>query len=293
MRDAFFQTLADVADADPRVMLLSADLGYKLFDNFHARCPGRFLNMGVAEANMIGVAAGLALAGKRPFAYSIATFATARCLEQIRIDLCEMHLPVVVVGVGAGYAYGPNGPTHHAVDDIALMRSLPSMTVVVPCDPRETAAAVRALLDRGGPAYLRLGRSSDPTLPGTERFTLGVPNLLRKGHGIALVTCGSIAAEVLEAAEVVGDPAVFSVHTVKPLGLGGLGDYDHVFVIEEHGPCGGLYEAVAGEIRHPSLHRISAPDRFHRRIGSTSFLRRASGLDSASIAKRILDTVGK
>jgi transketolase len=299
MRDAFVRTLTTLACDDPRVVLLTADLGFKLFDDFERTCPGRFFNLGVAEANMISVAAGLALDGKRPFVYSIVPFVTARCLEQIRNDACEMELPVTVVGVGGGYAYGPNGSTHHGVDDIGMMRTLPGMTVIAPCDPRETAAAVRATLDQQGPVYLRLGRSNDPILPGTDQpFSIGTPTVLRRGKSIALVACGAIAAEALRAADDLArdtlDPAVLSAHTVKPLGalVQHLRPYDAVFVVEEHGPHGGLFEAISGAMADAGwpavrLYRICAPDRFHRLVGSSSFLRAASGIDAAAISATV------
>ena len=299
MRDAFVSALTALAAGDPRVILLTADLGFKLFDEFARLYPGRFFNVGVAEANMISIAAGLALDGKRPFAYSIVPFVTARCLEQIRLDLCEMELPVTVVGVGGGYAYGPNGPSHHGIDDIGMMRSLPGMTVIAPCDPRETAAVVRATLGVRGPVYLRLGRANDPILPGTDAdFALSVPNVLRSGKTVLLLACGAIAAEALCAAETLArnglDVAVFSAHTVKPLGalVDRVAEYEIVFVVEEHGPHGGLFEAIAGALaERPQLrvrlHRICAPDRFHHRVGSSSFLRAASGLDAAAIASTV------
>lgn len=303
MRDAFVRALTALAVDDPRFVLLTADLGFKLFDDFATRCPGRFFNAGVAEANMISVAAGLALDGRRPFVYSIVPFVTARCLDQIRIDLCEMKLPVTLVGVGGGYAYGPNGPSHHGIDDIGILRSQPGMTVIAPCDPRETAAAVRAIADLPGPAYLRLGRAKDPVLPGTgEGFTLGEPTVLRKGSAVILLACGAIASEALQAAELLErhglDPAVASAHTVKPLGSlpDSLASYRAVFVVEEHGPHGGAFEAIAGALAakpapRPVLHQICAPDTFHHRSGSVAFLRRASGLDAAAIADTIVRTL--
>jgi len=303
MRDAFVRTLTDLAEGDPRVLLLTADLGFKLFDDFERRCPGRFFNMGVAEANMISVAAGLALDGRRPFTYSIVPFITARCLEQIRNDACEMGLPVTLVGVGGGYAYGPNGSTHHGVDDIGMMRALPGMTVIAPCDPREVAGAVRATLAQPGPVYLRLGRSGDPLLPGTDGdFAIGAPTLLRRGSQIALLACGAIATEALGAAEMLADsgldPAVFSVHTVKPLGslMASLAAYEVAFVVEEHGPHGGLFEAIAGAMAETdrsalTLRRIGTPDRFHHLVGSSAFLRKASGLDAAAISATVTRTM--
>src|SRR5260370_29105354 len=161
MRAAFVRGLTAAARLDPRIMLLTSDLGYKIFDAFAGEFPGRLLNVGVAEGNMIGVAAGLALGGMRPFTYSIAPFATLRCLEQIRNDVCYHNLPVTIVGVGGGYSYGHNGPTHHALEDIAVMRVLPNMTVVCPGDPIETELAVAAAAAHGRPLYLRIGRAGD------------------------------------------------------------------------------------------------------------------------------------
>jgi transketolase len=301
MRDTFVDELTRLAHGDPRIMFLTADLGYKLFDNFAARYPGRFLNMGISEANMVSVAAGLAMRGWRPVTYSMAPFATARCLEQIRIDVCEMCLPVLVVGVGAGYAYGVNGATHHGVDDVGTMRAMPGMTVLSPCDPAETRGALRAAMALEGPAYLRLGRSGEPNLTDPhEPFVLGQPSVLRKGKSVGILACGPVAKEALDAAVLLVkhrlDPMVLSVHTVKPIdGLAAFvreNNLKHLFVVEEHGPCGGLAEALAIELAdaedRPTLMRISAPDRFFREVGSRQFLYRAAGLDAESIARKIL-----
>jgi transketolase len=163
-------------------MLLTADLGFKVFDEFVARFPTRFVNVGVAEATMIGVAAGLAMGGYRPFVYSIAPFVTLRCFEQVRDDICYNDVPVTVVGVGGGYSYGSNGATHHALEDIAAMRNLPGMTVICPGDPIETDLAVQAIGFHAGPTYLRLGRAGDPaahTTPPT--FRIGEAITVRRG----------------------------------------------------------------------------------------------------------------
>jgi len=305
MRDAFVQELTAIAATDPRVMLLTGDLGFKLFDDFAARCPGRFLNMGVSEANMTSVAAGLALAGWRPVTYSIVPFATVRCLEQVRNDICNMELPVLVTGVGGGYAYGVNGATHHGVDDVAVMRTLPGMTVLTPCDPPETRGALQAIFRQLGPCYLRLGRNKEPHLTrADEPFELGVPRVLRPGREIALLASGPIAVEVLSAAKLLApaglDPWILSVHTVKPLdGLVAWIDRHkprHLFVIEEHGPCGSLGEALAGALAdrepHPPLTRLSAPDRFLYKVGSQAYLRREVGLDSEALAGSIARRLG-
>lgn len=290
MRDAFIQALTEVALADRRVILLTGDLGYKLFDDFAARCPGRFLNLGVSEANMTSVAAGLALVGWRPVTYSIVPFVTVRCLEQIRNDVCNMELPVLVAGVGGGYAYGVNGATHHGIDDVAVMRSLPGMTVLTPCDPPETRAAVHAVFRQSGPCYLRLGRNKEPHLTrADDPFELGTPRVLRPGREVAVLASGPVAAEALQAARLLApaglDPWVLSVHTVKPLAgvVAWIDQHDprHLFVIEEHGPCGGLAEGLAGALADREPHRpltsLTAPDHFFHKVGSQAFLRRAAG----------------
>jgi len=298
MREAFVRAITEAAGRDSRIMLLTADLGYKLFDDFARRCPGRFLNMGVCEANMVSVAAGLALEGKRPFTYSIVPFATLRCLEQIRNDVCNMALPVVVVGVGAGFAYGVNGPTHHGVDDLAAMRALPGMTVVCPCDPRETGAAVSALLEHAGPGYLRLGRAGEPILPGTDGpLRLGQPTVLREGKDLAVLVTGALAGEVLRSAALLAEqglnPLVLSVHTLKPLeglqGILGSRRIRHVVTVEEHGPCGGLFEAFCAAIARwssrPTVVGLHAPDAFQHACSSQRAMWKELGLEAAAIER--------
>lgn len=304
MRDAFFNELERAAADDRRIVFMTADLGYKLFDAFAARHPERFMNMGVCEANMISIAAGLAIEGLRPITYSIVPFATARCLEQIRDDVCGMELPVVIVGVGGGYAYGVNGPTHHGVDDVALLRALPGMTVLTPCDPLEVRGALRAALKLEGPAYLRLGRNREPTL--TDRcgnFSIGRPTVLRPGRDVALIACGPIASEALTAADLLDGHGiraqVWSAHTVKP--LDGLVEavrvarLEHVFVVEEHGRCGGLAEALSLELfgleAPPRMTPICAPDRFFHATGSQAFLRHLARIDAGAIAAVVSQTL--
>src|SRR5260370_39767678 len=163
MSTAFIRGLTDGAAKDERIVFLPGDLGFKLFDDCARRYPGRFFNVGVAEANMAGVATGLACGGRKPFIYSIVTFATLRCYEQIRNDIAYHDADVTVVGVGGGYSYGHNGPTHHALEDMGMLRMLPNMTVLAPGDPEETVACVGALARHRGPAYLRLGLAGGPS----------------------------------------------------------------------------------------------------------------------------------
>src|SRR5262245_5336881 len=164
MRDAFNAELNDIAAANPETFLLTADIGFQVFDRFRDEHPGHFINMGVAEANMIGVAAGLAMSGKFPFVYTIIPFLTMRAFEQIRVDICIQNQNVKIVGVAGVVAYGTLGPTHHSIEDFAILRALPNMTVIVPCDPLETRLAVRAAVELKGPVYVRLGKNGEPTL---------------------------------------------------------------------------------------------------------------------------------
>ena len=184
MRNAFASEIAALADKDERVVLLMGDIGNRLFNDFRAAHPERFFNCGVAEANMTSMAAGMASCGLRPFTYTITPFATTRCLEQIRVDVCYHHLPVVVVGVGAGLSYASLGATHHACEDIAFLRALPGMIVVCPADPVEVRLAMRAVLAQDQPAYIRMGKKGEPVIHKSEpKFVLGKALVRAAGPG--------------------------------------------------------------------------------------------------------------
>lgn len=297
MRNAFIRALTDAAAADERIVFLTGDLGFKLFDDFAARFPGRFMNVGVAEATMAGVAAGLALEGKKPFIYSIVPFATLRCYEQIRNDVCYHEADVTVVGVGGGYSYGPNGPTHHALEDIAVMRALPNMTVVCPGDPAETIAAVHAIAHHRGPAYLRLGRAGEPNVhPGPVSLTIGESLVLREGADVALLATGNMLATAVRVAELLDARGlaakVVSMPTVKPLDVATIDAVAAsgaiVATLEEHSLIGGFGAAVAEHLAERGaavrFRRFGAPDRFSHTCGDQEFHRAACGLDAPAIA---------
>lgn len=306
MRNAFIRGLRALAERDERVMLLTGDLGFKIFDDFARRFPKRYLNAGVAEANMIGVAAGLAMDGFHPFAYSIAPFATLRCLEQIRDDLCYHDLPATVVGVGGGFSYGPNGPTHHALEDIAVMRTLPNMTVVCPGDPVEAELAVPATATHSGPVYLRLGRAGDPVVyEQRPDFKIGRAIKVLEGTHCTLISTGGILPVVVQAAHMLRtfsiDAGVISMHTVKPLDSAVLeeccGRARPVFAIEEHGRTAGLASAISEWLveRQMSFPLVSlaARNQFAYRSGSQAFLRGQEGLTAGQIAERVLINLGQ
>ncbi len=304
MRNAFIRALTEVAGDDERIVFLTADLGFKLFDDFARRFPGRFLNVGVAEATMASVASGLALEGKKPFIYSIVPFATLRCYEQIRVDICYHEADVTVVGVGGGYSYGLNGPTHHAIEDIAVMRALPKMTVICPGDPLETAAAVHALARHRGPAYLRLGRAGEPVVHAAPpQLRIGESIQLRDGGDVSLLSTGNMLATAVSVADLLSPQGVscrvVSMPTVKPCDTGAIAAAARrtpiIATLEEHSRIGGLGSAVAEHIAEMGvpvrLQRFGAADEFSHVCGDQDFQRRENGLAPSQIAARLLELV--
>jgi transketolase len=286
MRTAFLEELLRVAGRDDRVWLLTGDLGYSVLEPFAGRFPDRYVNVGVAEQNMTGIAAGLARSGKVVFTYSIANFPTFRCLEQIRNDVCYHGGSVKVVAVGGGFAYGAQGYSHHGVEDLAVMRALPGMAVVAPGDPVETRLAVAKVAARPGPCYLRLGKAREPVVHRSEpTFRIGEAIEVRGGRDLSLISTGGMLAPTLEAAERLAesgiDARVLSMHTVKPLDSGAIlrcaGETPGILTIEEHRVTGGLGSAVAevlAEAGSPArLRRWGVPDAPSHLIGSQGFLR--------------------
>lgn len=304
MRTTFIETLCEVAERDERVWLLCGDLGYSVLERFAARFPDRYVNVGVAEQNMIGVAAGLALSGKTAFVYSIANFPVMRCLEQIRNDVCYHDLSVKVVAVGGGMSYGPAGYTHHALEDLAVMRALPNMTVVAPGDPVETRLATRAVAASGGPCYLRLGKAGEPVVHLEEpEFGLGRAIVLRRGTDVALVSTGGMLKSAAEAAARLADEGVsatvISMPTVKPLDVRAVEEAARsvplLCVVEEHGEEGGLADAVArclASAAGPRGCRLLAMNLgalgADGSIGSQSYLNARAGLTAEGISSRVV-----
>src|SRR5271168_937861 len=202
MRTAFFRALADLAERDERVNLIVGDIGFGVTENFARRFPQRFLNVGVAEQNMTGIAAGMALSGKIVFTYSIANFPILRCLEQVRNDVCCHRANVKIVAVGGGLAYGSLGATHHATEDLAILRSLPEMVVVAPGDPAEAEAATRAMAAYQGPCYLRLGRAGESAVHSRKiDFELGKAIQVRDGNDLAIITTGGMLETAVRVSE--------------------------------------------------------------------------------------------
>jgi transketolase len=247
MRTSFIETLVQVAEQDPRVWLLTGDLGYSVLEKFSSRFPDRYLNAGVAEQNMVGVAAGLAMTGKVVFVYSIANFPTLRCLEQVRNDVCYHNLSVKIVAVGCGLAYGGHGYTHHGVEDLGVMSLLPNMTVLAPGDPVETRWATRALVEQSGPGYLRLGKAGEPIVhQGEPKFELGKAVQVIDGKDATLITTGGMLETAVRVATILAARGVsirvVSMPTLRPFdGEGVLDEAERtgrLITLEEHGPGG-------------------------------------------------------
>jgi transketolase len=303
MRNAFARELTRLAAEDERVVLLMGDIGNRLFDDFKSRFPERFFNCGVAEANMMSTAAGMALCGLRPVVYTIVPFVTTRCLEQIRVDVCYHHAPVVIVGVGGGLAYASLGATHHSCEDIALLRALPALKIVCPGDPVEVRLGLRGALAQDEPVYLRLGKKGEPVVHAEDpAFEIGRGIVLRAGSEITMLSTGNLlptAVAVADRLRAEGRSVrLVSFHTVKPLDEALLREScvpgSLVVTLEEHSVIGGLGGAVAEWLTEqaPSgarLLRIGTPDRFFHETGNQSHARQRLGLDAEAIIQRILE----
>ena len=299
MRNAFAAAITELAANDERIVLLSGDIGNRLFDRFRERFPDRFYNCGVAEANMTGMAAGLALSGLRPFTYTITPFATTRVIEQIRVDICYHDVPVVIVGTGSGLSYASLGPTHHSCEDVGILRCFPNLTVICPADSAEVGPALEATLSLSGPAYMRLGKKGEPVVHHTPpTFKIGRGIVMREGTDVCMLTMTAVA---LEAAKILAERGVsakvVSMHTVKPLDEPLLDDafsgFKAVAVVEEHSVIGGLGSAVAEWLArrdgpHPPLVACGTPDAFISEAGSQQWMRERCGLTGPAVAAKIL-----
>jgi len=307
MRTAFIQTLNELADRDPRVCLVVGDLGFSVIEEFAQKHPDQFVNAGVSEQNMIGLAAGMALTGKIVFTYSIGNFATLRCLEQIRNDVCYHRANVKVVAVGGGLAYGNLGVTHHASEDVAIMRALPNMVVVAPGDPVEARLATRAVVALDGPAYLRLGKAGEPLVHENEPpFELGRAITLRDGTDLTLIASGGMLATADKVARTLAaqnlSVRLVSMHTVKPIDREVVAraavETAHVFTLEEHSIEGGLGGAVAEVMAeldpgHAPLKRIGLRPEFNKTVGDQNYLKSLHGLDEESVLKTIQQIIAR
>ena len=295
MRYSFIKTLFEAAAKDRRIMLLTGDLGFTVFEEFAHAYPKQFLNMGVAEQNLVTVSAGLALSGKIPFVYSIATFMSMRPFEQIRNDVCAHNANVKIIGTGGGLSYGHAGLTHHSLEDVGIMRILPNMTVVCPSDPRTVNLTINQAIKKQGPFYIRLGKKGEPDFHKNLKFKIGQGIILSLGKDICLFATGNIVHNTLLAAEElkkIGIKAtVVEIHTVKPIDrrliMNLAKKFTHCLTVEEHHVTGGLGSAVAevlAESGYPiKLHRLGISDHFQKMVGSHQYLRELNSLSVEGI----------
>jgi len=298
MRGTFVKVLSELAETDRRIVLLTGDLGYTVLEPFRDRFPDRFYNVGVAEQNMVGLATGIAEAGMIPFCYSIGTFASLRPFEFIRNGPVLHHLPVRVVGLGAGFEYGTAGPTHYSLEDIGVMRTQPGLAIVAPADFEQTATALRATSDLPGPVYFRLGKDDKSVLPGLKgRFDLGRAQNVRNGDDLLIIACGPISFDVVAAADELAkidiEAAVTVVASVSPVPehdlVEVLGRHRVVLTVETHSISGGLGSLVAEVIAENGLGtrlvRLGVRTGTDGRSGSPAHMHARHGLDRAGIVK--------
>ena len=302
MRDAFSDALVRLAEQDPKVLLLTGDHGYALFDAFRKHCPDQYINAGIAEQNMVGMAAGLARTGFRPFVYGLSAFVPVRVLEQIKIDVAHDGLPVVFLGDGAGLVYSHLGTSHQSTEDIACTRALPGLTILSPADRYEMSACMAHAYASASPVYLRMGKSDrgDVHASGLPALVPGRLIEVRRGREDlpALIATGSMVRTALELARETFDVSVWSAPSIKPI------DADQVaaiarasrglVVLEEHSVLGGLGSLVAeiSSERVPvRILRIGVADRFSAKCGTYDYLLKEHGLDKSTIGERIRDFV--
>ena len=301
MRDQFVKTLVELAKENRNIQLLTGDLGFGVLKPFWEQCPDQFTNVGIAEQNMTALAAGMALEGKIVFTYSIGNFPTMRCLEQIRNDCAYHDANVKIVCVGGGFVYGSLGMSHHATEDLAVMRALPGVTVFAPGDPIEAAECVKAMVNYEGTCYLRLGRGGEkPIHDALEGFQVGKALPIKKGNQVALFSTGAIVDEVIEAVSLLEkegvSPAVYTFPTVKPIDRETIESaaqkYELIVTCEEHTIIGGFGGAVAEILaeqkeRKACLLRIGIADSYCTKVGNQKYLRGQYGMDAQGIAERI------
>jgi transketolase len=302
MRDTFIRELTVAARANPRISLITGDLGFGVLTEFAQEFPAQFLNAGVAEQNMTAVAAGMALEGRKLFTYSIGNFPTLRCLEQVRNDICYHDLDVTIVSIGGGFSYGQLGMSHFATEDLAILRALPNMKVYAPTGLWETAELVRALIGTKGPAYLRLDKGAAESGPREgEVFSLGNARRLREGHDITLAATGAILSEAQDAAVILAkngiQARIIAIHCVKPLDateiINAARETGGIVTIEEHNRLGGLGSAVA----ECCLELAAVPRRFRALgladeypsvVGDQKYLRSIHRISADDIAKECI-----
>ncbi len=297
MRNSFINALLEEARIDARIILIVGDLGYGVVDEFRTELPDQFMNIGINEQSMMSAAAGLASVGFRPFVYSIGNFSTLRCLEQIRNDVCFMNLPVTFVAVGAGFAYGTSGYSHHLIEDISILRGLPNLRLFSPVDPIDSRASVTAVLEEETPAYVRIGKGGEPLLNQMrEDLKLGYREYLDGPDGIILFT-STIGDEVISAGKILQkrglNPTIASCSQLNSKQMSHLKSKSQgtfVMTVEEHTIAGGfgsmVRELLQNEFTNSRIISCGVERLLEREVGSQRYLRSVYGLDAISLSKK-------
>jgi transketolase len=298
MRNAFVNTLLDIAATDPRVALLMAEVGFSVVEPFEKKFPARFFNTGIAEQNLILTAAGMAMDGMRPVAYSMSCFLPSRAFEQIKVSVCYQNVPVTIAAIGAGMSYGEMGPTHHAAEESALMRALPNLTVMFPSDGAELASALRYSINADSPTYISFQKAPSPKLPAHD-FETGKAVRYKKGRDGAIIAVGMAVSDALTASETLLskgiDLSVYGLHTVKPLDGGAIMEAcktENVFVVDEHQNKAGVAGDIAALILESGakvkrFRDISIKDAFAPKVARYPELLDQFGLSAVKIAETI------
>lgn len=307
MRTAFNEELLDIAKKQSNIFMILADIGYGEIEAFAEAFPDRFINCGVAEQNMTGVACGVAMEGNIAITYSIANFPTLRCLEQIRNDVCYHNANVKIAIIGGGMAYGPLGISHHSTEDLAIIRALPNIVVLAPCDIPEARAAVHAMIAHKGPVYYRCGYKKEKDIHEKPvKFEIGKAITVKEGTDATIIFCGTVGYNAKLAAEKLAKENInvrlISMHTVKPIDkdavIRAAKETGAVITVEEHNMMGGLGGAVAEVLMDNDLtgikcKRIALPDVNVSLIGSQEWLREKYGMGENDIAEAVRRTIGK
>lgn len=301
MRDTLVKELTKLAEKNKKIVILAGDIGYKLFDDFIKKFPKRFYNCGVAEANMTTVAAGLALKGFIPVTYTIATFNVYKTIEQIKIDICYPNLGVTVVGVGSGLSYSDLGSTHHAIEDIGLLRTIPNLSIYSPADPIELKAMIPKIIGSKKPCYLRIGkRGEENVYENNTNIKLNTWNKIISGKKVCLIVTGNI---IINAKKAINNlkkrnifPSLYSAHSIKPLDEKNLKKifkkYNHIIIIEEHSSIGGLSGAISELALNLNLNNkflsINTGNSFIVKSGKQLEAIKKIGLDAKNIERKIV-----
>ena len=306
MRDAFARQMTLLAETNKNLILLSGDIGNRMFDQFKSKAPNRFINCGIAESNMMSVASGLALSGLRPVVYTITPFTTTRCLEQIKVGVAYHESSVVIVGTGSGLSYSELGPTHHSLEDIAILRSIPEIRICAPSDSLELENQLNEAVSIKGPTYIRIGKKGEPILhKNNNNLGIGKANILREGDTILVLAIGPIISEALKAAEELTklgiNLTVASMGSVVPLDSRFLKEmlkrnFKAWVTLEEHNVLGGLGSSIlewvsdinSEKMNIKKIKRCGVPNKFIHELGSQAYTRNKLGLDCAGIIKTII-----